>query len=160
MAIAYGVSEFLRENHIPFEVFWHRRVDTSLRAAWETGIAADCVVKAVVLASAGTLFMVLISANRMLDIGAVENYVCEKVRLADPAEFEGLFVDCEPGAVPALGPAYGFTTLLDDSLARAEDVYFDAGDQEELIHVKGSLFRQALGAVHIGEFAHIPRNDA
>jgi Ala-tRNA(Pro) deacylase len=153
MAIAYGVSELLREHHIPYEVLWHRRADTSLRAATTSGISADRVVKAVVLECGETLFMVLLPANRQLDIAAVEAYVGAPVRLADPGEFENVFEDCKPGAVPVFGPAYGFTTLVDDRLVRADDVYFDGGDQEELIHLSGPLFRRALGPVHIGEFA-------
>ena len=82
------------------------------------------------------------------------------MHLADPMEFEALFDDCEPGAVPATGPAYGCATLLDEHLARADDVYFDAGDQEELIDVKGSLFRQALGPVRIGVFPRESENDS
>jgi Ala-tRNA(Pro) deacylase len=153
MAIAYGVSEFLREHRIPYEVFWHRPAGTSLRAAREAGVRADQVVKAVVLDTEGELFMALIPADSKLDMRAVRGVVGADVQLADPAEFEALFDDCTPGAVPVTGPAYGFATLLDDHLACASDVYFDGGDQEELIHVKGDLFRQALGPVHIGQFA-------
>jgi Ala-tRNA(Pro) deacylase len=152
MTIATGVSEFLRDHRIPYEVLWHRRADTSLRAAREAGVSPDQVVKAVVLEGDGELFMALIPADRMLDIGAISKCIGTGVRLADPGEFENIFDDCRPGAVPAAGPKYGFPTLLDDHLAGAADVYFDAGDQEELIHVKGSRFRSALGPVQIGEF--------
>ena len=160
MSIAYGVSEFLRTHRISYDVLWHRRADTSLRAALESGVSADRVVKAVMLESGDTLFMVLVPASRMLDIEKVGDYLDARVHLADPMEFEALFDDCEPGAVPATGPAYGCATLLDEHLARADDVYFDAGDQEELIHVKGSLFRQALGPVRIGVFPRESENDS
>jgi Ala-tRNA(Pro) deacylase len=152
MAIASGVSEFLRSHRIPFEVLWHPRADTSLRAARDTGVAAELVVKALVLERRGDLFMVLIPADRKLDISAVHRCLGVETRLAEPFEFAEAFEDCRPGAVPVAGPAYGIDVLLDEHLARADDVYFDAGDQEELIHVKGSLFRSALGPVRIGEF--------
>jgi Ala-tRNA(Pro) deacylase len=160
MAIAHGVSEFLRQNRIPYELFWHQRAPTGWRAAQETGLPADEVVKAVVLDTAGQLFMVLIPANAMLDMRAVRELVGADVKLADPDKFEPLFADCVPGPVPVTGPAYGFATLLDDRLARAEDVYFDAGDQEEMIHVKGSTFRQALGPVSIGRFTQEHQGEA
>lgn len=159
MAIAYGVSEFLREHRIPYEVLWHQPAATSLGAARQLGRPADQVVKAVVLETEGELFMVLIPANCKLDLRAVKECLNAEVQLAEPQEFELLFDDCTPGAVPATGPAYGFATLLDEQLARAEDVYFDAGDQEELIHVKGKLFRQALGPVHIGPFTQEREGD-
>ena len=71
MSIAYGVSEFLRTHRISYDVLWHRRADTSLRAALESGVSADRVVKAVMLESGDTLFMVLVPASRMLDIEKV-----------------------------------------------------------------------------------------
>jgi Ala-tRNA(Pro) deacylase len=156
MAVAYGVSEFLREHRIPYEVLWHPTAETSMSAAREAGVPSDQVVKAVILESAGRLFMVLVPANRMIHMGALEDYVGADVRIADPAVFESLFEDCEPGVVPATGPAYGIATLLDDSLAQVRDLYFDAGDQEELIHVSGVRFREALGEVGIGRFSCEP----
>jgi len=156
MTTASGIAKFLREHRIPYEVFWHKYADTSLRAAHEAGLPARQVVKAVVLVSDGRPLMVLVPANKMVDLLAIDDYIGGKAALADPAQFEPLFGDCEPGCVPATGPAYGFATLLDEDLARAEDLYFSAGDKEEMIHVKGKLFRQAIGPVHIGEFTQSP----
>lgn len=156
MAIAYAMSEFLREHRIPYEVLWHPSADTSLRTAWNAGVPPDHVVKAVVLESNGRIFMVLLPANRMIHMEAVEGYVGASVRIVEPDVLEALFEDCEPGVVPATGPAYGIATLLDDSLANVEDLYFDAGDHEELIHVSGGRFRAALGDVETGQFTREP----
>ena len=103
--------------------------------------------------------MILVAANRMIDMAAVEDYVGASVRIVEPAVLEPLFEDCEPGVVPAMGPAYGVTTLLDDSLADVEDLYFDAGDHEELIHVAAARFRAALGNVATGQFSSAPKVD-
>ena len=153
MAMAHGISSFLQEHRIPFEVFWHKYADTSLRAAHEAGLSARQVVKAVILVCEGKPLMVLVPASKMIDMAAMEDYVGGPTSLADPAQFEPLFADCEPGCIPVTGPAYGFITFLDEDLARAEDLYFSAGDKEEMIHVKGRLFRQAIGPVYIGEFS-------
>jgi hypothetical protein len=40
-----------------------------------------------------------------------------------------------------------------------EDLYFDAGDHEELIHVSGSRFREAMGEVEMGQFTCEPEGD-
>jgi Ala-tRNA(Pro) deacylase len=156
MAIARGISEFLREHHIPYEVLWHKHADTGLRTASEAHLPARDVVKAVVLEAEGVLFMALVPASKMVDFEAIRDAIGVRAKLAAPSQFEQIFADCERGAVPATGPAYGFSTLLDEQLATASDLYFDAGDQEELIHVKGPAFRRALGPVLIGEFARNP----
>lgn len=36
-----------------------------------------------------------------------------------------IFHDCEPGAVTALGAAYGLKVVLDDSLASEPEIYFE-----------------------------------
>ena len=39
-----------------------------------------------------------------------------------------LFDDCEFGAVPPVGAAYGLPVLLDESLDGASELHFEAGD--------------------------------
>ena len=38
--------------------------------------------------------------------------------MANEEQIETLFIDCEPGSVPALGAAYGLNVVVDDSLAQ------------------------------------------
>ena len=73
---------------------------------------------------------------------------------ATEEEIATLFKDCEPGAVPPLGPAYGVETLLDEALASLDEVYFEAGDHEQLVHVNGEGFRNLLRGVRHGYFSH------
>ena len=39
--------------------------------------------------------------------------------------------------MPPVGPAYGVLTVVDDSLPRDGDLYFEAGDSEDLVHMTG-----------------------
>ena len=75
--------------------------------------------------------------------------------LAAESELGNLFFDCEIGALPALGPAYGVETVVDDALAEQPDIYFEAGDHEQLIHVSAETFQALLGdAIRHGHFSH------
>ena len=51
-----------------------------------------------------------------------------------------LFPDCENGAVPAVGAAYGLSSIIDDSLDDVDDIYFEGGDHKTLVHISGSQF--------------------
>ena len=43
----------------------------------------------------------------------------------------------------------GIPTLIDDSLLRMPDLYFEAGDHRDLVHVSGCAFRALLsGSAH------------
>jgi len=73
--------------------------------------------------------------------------------MANEEEFEPLFRDCEPGAVPALGAAYALEVLVDDSLAMESDVYIEDGDHASLIRVGGAAFQKLLADARHGQFA-------
>ena len=67
--------------------------------------------------------------------------------------FHHRFRDCELGAVPAAGSAYGIPTLVDDSLLRMPDIYMEGGDHEELVHLSGEAFRGIVSRSLHGRFS-------
>jgi Ala-tRNA(Pro) deacylase len=74
------------------------------------------------------------------------------VDMANEEQVETLFLDCDPGAVPALGAAYGLNVVVDDSLARQPDVYFESGDHSNLVHISGTSFQQLMADARHGLF--------
>jgi Ala-tRNA(Pro) deacylase len=74
------------------------------------------------------------------------------VDLAGEEQVETLFPDCEPGSVPALGAAYGLDVVVDDSLARQQDLYLEGGDHAHLVHVSGIDFRKLTEGAQHGRF--------
>jgi Ala-tRNA(Pro) deacylase len=68
-----------------------------------------------------------------------------------------LFPDCREGAIPPLGPAYGLRTVVDDDLEAQQEVYFEAGDHESLVHMTASQFLSLLGRVERAHFAQRER---
>ena len=72
--------------------------------------------------------------------------------MASEEQIEMLFLDCEPGAVPAIGAAYGLNVVVDDSLARQPDVYFDGGDHANLVRINGASFEKLMADARHGEF--------
>ena len=78
------------------------------------------------------------------------------LQLATEDDIADLFDDCERGAVPPLGPAYGIETLLDVSLTGVADVFFEAGDHELLVHLRGDRFQTLLGDARRGYYSRTP----
>src|SRR5260370_37444706 len=74
----------------------------------------------------------------MVGVGAVDRQLQRPLGLATDRELVELFRDCEPGALPPVGLAYGIDTILDQSLVDVPDVYFEAGGQQALGHGSGS----------------------
>ena len=42
--------------------------------------------------------------------------------------------------------------IMDDSLENCPDVYFEAGDHKDLIHVRGPAFLQLMWHARLGHF--------
>ena len=74
------------------------------------------------------------------------------VDIAGEEQVETLFLDCEPGSVPALGAAYGLNVVVDDSLAQQPDVYFEGGDHANLVLISGTSFQKLMVDARHGRF--------
>ena len=156
MGIAITLKEFLDDHGVDYRIVRHPHTPSSNRTAEAAHVPGDHLAKAVVLEEEGHYLLAALPATHRLKLGNLHRSLGELVGLATEKEVAELFDDCEPGAVPALGRAYGIETLLDDALANQEDVYIEAGDHETLVRMTGKSFRDLLGQVRHGAFsAHI-----
>ncbi|MCK4834799.1 MAG: hypothetical protein KAT12_08470 [Gammaproteobacteria bacterium] len=53
-----------------------------------------------------------------------------------------------------IGDAYGIEVIFDDRLNECGDVYFEAGDHTDLVHVSVIDFRGLMGNACHGEISH------
>jgi Ala-tRNA(Pro) deacylase len=89
--------------------------------------------------------MIVVPASKLVDLIEVRPTLgLAQVRLAREEELGMLFPDCELGAMPPLGPLYGFPVYLDASLAGEDTIAFNAGTHREVIHMKTSEFRRLV----------------
>jgi Ala-tRNA(Pro) deacylase len=140
MTIATTLKSFLEENHVEYDMVNHIHSDTALESAHSAHVPSHQVAKAVVLEDdKGYIVGVLPSTNR-LDMGWVNETLGRDLEMANEDELPLLFQDCEFGAVPALSTAYGLDVIWDDQLKAASDIYIEAGDHENLIHMRGESF--------------------
>jgi len=140
MAIATTLKSFLEDHHVEYDVVKHNHSETALESAHSAHLPAHQVAKAVVLEDAnGVVVSVMPSTNR-LDMEWVNESLGRKLKLAPENELPELFKDCELGAVPALSNAYGLDVIWDEQLTNASEIYIEAGDHENLIHMQGEEF--------------------
>lgn len=155
MAIAKTVVKHLKQYNVAHEVVQHPRSESSLESARTAHIDANDLAKGVLVKrSNGTYLLTVLPASYDLDVKAVEAEIGDSVEFASEDELTDIFPDCQKGAVPAIGPAYGIDTIVDTRLKQQAALYFEAGDHEELIHVSESQFEKLLKG---SRYHHISR---
>jgi Ala-tRNA(Pro) deacylase len=155
MAIAMTVSNYLDEHGVDYDILSHPHTATSGQSAEAAHVPGTRLAKSVLLEDDGGYLMVVLPSNRQVDLGELHRQMNRSLGLATESELVRLFSDCEIGALPALGPAYGIETVVDDAIAEQPDIYFEAGDHEQLVHVSAETFSALLGdSTRYGQFSH------
>jgi Ala-tRNA(Pro) deacylase len=153
MTIAARVQHYLDDCGVDYEILEHARTMPSMRTAEAGHISGERLAKAVVLKSDGGYTMAVLPASCHLRLGEVQDYLDRPVGLATEAEVGQLFADCDFGAIPAVGGAYGLEMIVDDSLAEQPDIYFEGGDHLSLIHVNAAAFQRLTADARHGRFS-------
>lgn len=154
MAIAGTIVDLLQQHGIAYSVLAHAHTSTIREAACCTHLPAERLAKAVILGDATGCVMVVIPANRHVAVRTLSRALGRDLVLVAESHLAAIFRDCDPGAIPPLGPAYGVETVVDESLVGQPEIYFEAGDHEELIRVGGDAFLHLLAEARHGRFSH------
>ena len=150
MGIAMKLSDYLKANDAQYEVVSHSHSGNSMQTARASNVPARCLAKAVVLEDDSHAVLAVLPASRRLELREMQASSGPGLRLATETDLKDLFKDCEVGAVPPIGAAYGVETVWDDRLMEQSDTYFEAGDHETLVHMKTRDFIALMkGARHM-----------
>lgn len=144
MSIAPTIEGALRRESVEFAVLRHPRTATSRGTADAAHVSAEKVAKGVLLKDGQGHVLVVLSAAKQLPIETLARELHRPLRLASEDEVATLFFDCDPGAVPALGEEYQVPTIVDAALLAQDEVYFEAGNHEELVRVRGPAFARLM----------------
>ncbi len=148
MGIADTVDFALTLSKVDFEILRHQHTSTSAETAHKAHVAEGELAKAVALKDGLGPLLAVMPADRILDVDRLRELLHRPgLELMTEEELGRVFFDCEQGAVPPLGPDYRVPTVVDRALMDKDDVYFEAGDHEELIHVDRTGFRKLLRGV-------------
>ncbi len=153
MAIANTLERFMANSGIHYEVLTHPRSHSSSETAESAHIHGDRLAKAVLLEDENGYVLAVLPSTHRIAQGQLDRLLQRHLGLATEQELARVFWDCELGAIPPFGTAYGIETILDESLLEQPDIYFEAGNHEELIHLSGEQFRQLVAGVPHARFS-------
>jgi Ala-tRNA(Pro) deacylase len=145
MNALHRIERYLDEHMIPFDIVAHPHSQTSMETARNAQIDATRLVKGVVLESDTCYLVAMIPSSNEVRLGKLGFDYGREFNLAEEETVWQLFPDCERGVVPGLPTAWDMEMIWDDALTDKQDLYFEAGDHERLIHVETRYLRDLFG---------------
>ena len=144
MNIAPTLAHELLKHGIAYDVVSHSHANSSLHSANAAHIPSAKMVKPVVLEDDYGFVMALVPANQYVKINELNSLLNRDMDLATETELSSVFSDCDKGAYPPIGDAYGMYTIVDYDLDDCDDVYIEAGNHTELLHLSRDGFRKLV----------------
>jgi Ala-tRNA(Pro) deacylase len=156
MAIAPKLQDFLAARRSEYQVLAHPRTQSSAASAQAAHVPGRRFAKAVVVEDDEGYVLAVVPSTHHLALSELGEALHRRpLRLARESELGSLFPDCELGALPALGDAYGIPTIVEKELDAQQDVYFEAGDHEHMVHMSGTEFARASAEAGRAHFSRI-----
>lgn len=153
MAIAITLKDFLETSGVHYDIVDHPYSVSSMYTATEAHVSGEQLAKGVVLKDDKGYLVAVVPATHHVQLGKLRKQYNRYFSLADERDLHALFYDCSVGAVPPIGDAYGVDVIFDDRLNECGDVYFEAGDHMDLVHVSAAEFRSLMGNARHGEIS-------
>lgn len=145
MPIPRSIEKFLGDHQVPYSVLHHRPAYTAQEEASLAHVPGSQWAKTVACFADERPILAVVPAPSLVDLDRLREIAgAREIRLANEREFEGLYPDCETGAMPPLGPLYGQQVFVDQSLAGAGDIVFDAGSHTDAVKVRYDDFVQLV----------------
>lgn len=145
MAIADTVKSHLAAHPARYRVRVAQGGETPAGMARTAGVPEGSLARAVLLKTGELRLLAVFPANHELDLDALEQIFRRRFTPCTEQEIRSCFPDCEPGALPPFGLAYGVKTLVDLNLDRLDEVFFGTGVPGRFVRADIQDFRRLLG---------------
>jgi Ala-tRNA(Pro) deacylase len=143
----------LRSKGSQYEIVHHPYSHSSIETATAAHIPGDRLAKTVLFEDEHGYVAAVLPSTYAVRLSELSAKAGRHLLLAKEIDLRELFKDCNAGALPPVCMAYGLQTYLDESLAQQPDVYFEAGDHEELIHMGTDQFLDLMDRAERARFA-------
>ena len=154
MAIAQRLQWYLDQAGLDYEVLHHPRSACSMETARQAAIPPGRLAKPVVLEDERGYLLAVVPASCRINLLELETWLHRHLELVTERNLGDLFPDCATGAVPPVGAPYQLPVVYDEVLEALPDVYFEAGDHEDVVHMNAYDFCALLGTAPCAHFSH------
>ena len=153
MGMAIMLKNYLDDLEVEYELVDHPYASNSMDIAREAHVPPEKIAKCVMLEDEGGYVMAVCPASSRIKLGNLYRQINRRLEFASEQELADLLDDCVLGAIPPIGDVYDIEVVIDEALLTESDVYFEAGDHEELIHVGADAFDSLMHNAERASFA-------
>lgn len=154
MSIPSHLTSYLDQRGARYEISMHGHSHSSLETARCANVSPGQLAKSVILEDETGCVMAVIPADKIIMLGEFSRFVGRhRLKLAGEARIAALFDDCDPGAIPPVGMAWGLPTIVDDELETNDVVFMEGGDHERLLRMSHEQFHALMRAQPHGSFS-------
>jgi Ala-tRNA(Pro) deacylase len=153
MSIATTVGDALAFEAVEFCIVSQSAASAPAEAAKSTRISLESLAKAELFKDPHGYVLTVVPASHRVDLQMLGSKLHRQLTPAVEDDLDDLFCDCVVGSVPPLGPWYRVPTVVDSSLTDQSDIYFEAGDQDSLVHVSETGFERLLDGAEYLSFS-------
>lgn len=139
------LKKFLDGHRVKYVTIKHSPSYTAQEVAATAHVPGHHMAKTVIIKLDGTLTMIVEPASHKINFDRLKTMThAKEIELASESEFQQRFPECELGAMPPFGNLYGMIVYVAESLARNEEITFNAGTHAELIKMKYDDFSRLV----------------
>jgi len=154
--IPSSISDYLHQNRAHYSVMPHAPAYTAQREAAAAHVPGHAWAKSVVCFADDQPILAVVPAPCAVDLDRLQHAAnAHSIRVAAEREFAPLYGECEPGAMPPLGPLWGQRVFVDSRLTRDPEIVFDGGSHREAIRMAYHEFER-LAHPTVADFASGP----
>lgn len=159
MPIPTSIEQFLKSRGVAYTALQHPLAYTAQEEAAVSHVKGREWAKTVVCLAEGEPIMAVLPAHYSVDVDRLGQLAGKPVRLAREDEMAPLYPDCDPGAMPPLGPLYGQRVFVETALTRDPEIVFNGGTHSDAIRIGYDAFAALVRPI-VGEFGRPPGRQA
>lgn len=137
-----NITRFLDQHGISYHLVHHEETFDAQHMAQSLHVPGRNVAKTIMVrTNDGFKHVVLVlPATKRVDLECVFKALGADVELATELEMLKQCPGCEFGVVPIFGSQFGMETIVDESLAKQDEIVFQGDTHEEAVRMKYSDF--------------------
>lgn len=144
MPVPVSVQSLLDDQKVPYGVATTPVDDNNQRVWHDQHLRNAGAARSVLLQDEQGKVQIVIGADRLLDLKAVNRQLGRQLQATGPDELSRFCRSHNLQTVPALPKIAGLLTLVDEHLLEREALLLDSGSEEQLLQISSQEYRQIL----------------